>query len=185
MAELFESPKKDKVWGKMEKMFTKDVYDYLSDPANFNHVPEDPVNAPQAMHRALADNSLIEDWEPQHCIQFYHSKADIIVNYGNYLTFQGAHPQSLDDNIYRIDNIFSDSDHTDAGTTFLLNLLVGKSYADVFNWICEESPTGIASIKVTESQMSNAWYTLDGRRLSGTPKQKGIYIHKKKKVIIQ
>lgn len=184
MAELFESPKKDKVWGKMEKMFTKDVYDYLSDPANFNHVPEDPVNAPQAMHRALADNSLIEDWEPQHCIQFYHSKADIIVPYGNYLTFQGAHPQSLDDR-YRIDDTFSDSDHFDAGTTFLLNLLVGKSYADVFNWICEESPTGIASIKVTESQMSNAWYTLDGRRLSGTPKQKGIYIHKKKKVIIQ
>ena len=185
MVELFESPKEDKVWGKMEKMFTKDVYDYLSDASNFNHVPEDPVNAPQAMHRALADNSLIEDWEPQHCIQFYHSKADIIVPYGNYLTFQGAHPQSLDDNIYRIDNTFSDSDHTDAGTTFLLNLLVGKSYADVFNWICEESPTGIASIKVTESQMSNAWYTLDGRRLSGTPKQKGIYIHKKKKVIIQ
>jgi len=131
--------------------------------------------------RRWADNSLIEDWEPQHCIQFYHSKADIIVNYGNYLTFQGAHPQSLGDNIYRIDNTFSDSDHTDAGTTFLLNLLVGKSYADVFNWICEESPTGIASIKVTESQMSNAWYTLDGRRLSGTPKQKGIYIYIKRR----
>lgn len=168
----------------MEKMFTKDVYDYLSDPANFNHVPEEPANAPQAMHRALADNSLIGDWEPQHRIQFYHSKADIIVNYGNYLTFQGAHPQSLN-NIYRIDDTFSESDHTDAGTTFLLGLLVGKYYAEVFNWICEGSPTGIASMKITEDQMPDAWYTLDGHRLSGKPTQKGLYIHKNKKVIIQ
>lgn len=58
MAELFESPKEDKVWGKMEKMFTKDVYDYLSDPANFNHVPEDPVNAPQAMGRQQSHRRL-------------------------------------------------------------------------------------------------------------------------------
>lgn len=30
MAELFQSPKEGKVWGKVEKMFTKDLYDYLS-----------------------------------------------------------------------------------------------------------------------------------------------------------
>ena len=32
---------------------------------------------------------------------------------------------------------------------------------------------------------TDAWYTLDGRRLSGQPTAKGIYIYKGKKVIIK
>jgi hypothetical protein len=32
---------------------------------------------------------------------------------------------------------------------------------------------------------SDAWYTLDGRRLSGKPTQKGIYINNSKKVVIK
>jgi hypothetical protein len=69
------------------------VFDYMSDDSNFDVVPEDPANGPQALHRALYDNSLTTGWEPQHRIQFYHSKYDMIVPYGNYLAFRDAHPQ--------------------------------------------------------------------------------------------
>jgi hypothetical protein len=33
-------------------------------------------------------------------------------------------------------------------------------------------------------KMEDVWYTLDGRRLSAKPSQKGIYIYKGKKVCI-
>jgi hypothetical protein len=32
---------------------------------------------------------------------------------------------------------------------------------------------------------SDAWYTLDGRRLDGQPTAKGLYIHGGKKVIVK
>ena len=47
----------------------------------------------------------------------------------------------------------------------------------------EDSATGIGSLTPALSQEEGAWYTLDGRRLSGEPKQKGIFIHQGKKVI--
>ena len=190
MGELFDSPKKDKVWGNVEKVFTPAVYDYLSDTSHFNAVPEVADDAPQALHRALADNSLITGWEPQHRIQFYHSKHDMIVPYGNYLAFRDAHPQSEGD-MYRINDTFSDNDHFDAGTLFLLHLLTLKTYSSAFNWLCEGStPTGIietganSSFSTIHSSLSG-WYTLDGRRLSGKPTKKGIYINNSMKVVIK
>lgn len=39
MAELFESPDKNKVWGKIEKMLSPAVYEYMSDANHFNAVP--------------------------------------------------------------------------------------------------------------------------------------------------
>ena len=183
MGELFESPKKDKVWGKVEKVFAPAVYDYLSDAGNFDAVPEAAADAPQALHRGLADNSVVADWEPQHRIQFFHSKHDVIVPYGNYLAFRGAHPQGEGD-LYRIDDTFSTSDHMDAGAVFLLALLTAKTYSDVFNWICEGSATGIERVNRTPIT-NNHWYTLDGRRLNGKPTQKGIYINNGIKVVIK
>lgn len=47
----------------------------------------------------------------------------------------------------------------------------------------EDSATGIGSPTPALSQEEEAWYTLDGRRLSGEPKQKGIFIHQGKKVV--
>jgi len=47
----------------------------------------------------------------------------------------------------------------------------------------EDSATGIGSPTPALSQEEKAWYTLDGRRLSGEPKQKGIFIHQGKKVV--
>ena len=48
--------------------------------------------------------------------------------------------------------------------------------------------TGIGGISVLSDQsdlsdLSDAWYTLDGRKLNGKPTQKGIYIHKGRKIV--
>ena len=33
--------------------------------------------------------------------------------------------------------------------------------------------------------ISNVWYTLDGRELSGKPAQKGVYIHNGRKEVVK
>ena len=184
MADLFESPGVNMVWGKIDKMFSPAVYEYMMDASNFEAVPEVPANAGQALHRALADNSLITGWEPQHRIQFFHSKHDVIVPYGNLLNFRDAHPQG-EGNMYRIDDSFSANDHLDAGASFLMTLLAVKSYGAYFNWICEGNTTGIVEMDDVRYLKSDAWYTLDGRCLNGKPSQKGFYIHNGKKTVIK
>jgi len=184
MADLFEGQSAKTLWGKIDKIFSPAVNEYMSDASNFEAVPDVAANAPQAMHRALADNSLITGWEPKHRIQFFHSKADVIVPYGNYLTFRNAHPQG-EGNMYRINDTFCTSDHIDAGASFLMTLLAAKSYGAYFNWICEGSTTGIVLMSDGRSKMEDAWFTLDGRRLNGKPSQKGIYINKGIKRIIK
>lgn len=134
MVQLFESPKVGKVWGKIDKMFTPSVYEYMVDAKNFDVVPGSAANAAQALHRALAENSVITGWEPKHRIQFFHSKADVIVPYGNYLAFRDAHPQG-ENSLYRIDDTFSTDDHVDACTIFLMTMLNLKGYGSYFNWI--------------------------------------------------
>lgn len=47
-----------------------------------------------------------------------------------------------------------------------------------------DGATGIQTIR-TESRNAHAWYTLDGRKLSGTPRQKGVYIQDGKKKIVR
>ena len=184
MAELFESPSWGKVWGKMDKFFTPAIYEYMSDASNFDAVPEVPANAAQALHRALADNSVVTGWEPQHRIQFFHSKADVIVPYGNYLSFRDAHLQD-ENSMYRIDDTFSASDHFDAGTVFMMTLLTLKSYGSCFNRICEgNTPTGIDEMADVRDKRPEVWYDLSGRRLAGKPTQQGIYINGGRKVVI-
>jgi hypothetical protein len=185
MAEMFSTESSGTVIGNLDKMFTQEVYDYMSDDSNFDVVPENPANAPQAMHRALYDNSLTTGWEPQHRIQFYHSKYDMIVPYGNYLAFRDAHPQG-EDTMYRVDDTFSTSDHVMAGGAFLIYILVSKSCPDVFNWICEGSkPTGIREMSDVRGKRSDSWYDLQGRKLNGKPAQKGVYIYNGKTVVIK
>ena len=169
----------------IRKMGECTVYAYLSDAGNLNAVPEVATNVGQALHRALADNSVITGWEPKHRIQFFHSKADVIVPYGNYLSFRDAHPQG-EGNMFRINDTFSTSDHMDAGVAFLMEMTSLKSYGAYFNWLCEGSTTSISEklrVKSEKYAAATEWYTLDGRRLSGKPSQKGIYIYQGKKVI--
>ena len=45
--------------------------------------------------------------------------------------------------------------------------------------------TGIsATLNEKEKMMNDAWYMLDGRRLSGKPTQRGIYINGARKVVM-
>ena len=63
------------------------------------------------------------------------------------------------------------------------NTLTAKEVAE-FPFIflpISEDVTGINSIE-TEAESNGSWYTLSGVRLQGTPTERGIYIHKGKKV---
>jgi hypothetical protein len=48
-----------------------------------------------------------------------------------------------------------------------------------------EDATGIVSMEDVRSQMSDAWYTLDGRKLQGEPTTKGVYVKNGKIVVIK
>lgn len=187
MAELFESPKRNRVWAHLDKLFTPGFYEYLLDASNFDAVPTEKGNPFKDLHRALADNSVATGWEPKHRIQFVHSKGDMVVPYGNYLSFRDAHPNG-EDIIYRI-NDSSTSDHIDMGITFYLNLTTsaGVDYGEYFQWLDESSTTGIIGVGSQMAEFSNndGWYTLDGRKLSSRPTQKGIYINNGRKLLIK
>lgn len=45
--------------------------------------------------------------------------------------------------------------------------------------------TGIDGVKKAAAARQDAWYTLDGRRLSGQPTQKGLYLHGGRKVAVK
>lgn len=186
MAELFSTPKEDKVSGHLDKMFIPATFDYLNDADKMAVVPSKVTNAQEALHRALADNSVVTGWEPKHHIQFYHSRGDMVVPFGNYLAFRDAHPEG-ENSMYRVDDTFTDVDHASAATVFFLELLA-ETFAPNFLWISETGgATGIESLTPTPSPRGEGsyWYTLDGRKLQGKPTQKGIYIYNGiKKVII-
>ncbi|MBO7068694.1 MAG: hypothetical protein J6W52_08455 [Bacteroidaceae bacterium] len=189
MAELFSTPQEDKVAGHLEKMFTPATFDYLSNADSMSVVPTNPTTAQQALHLALAENSVATGWEPQHRIQFFHSHADMVVPFGNYLAFRDAHPDT-ENTIYRIDDPFLESDHMTAAVIFFLNLCPNSTYASDFQWICEGViSTGIDAKNFADAQRRTSdednWYTLDGRCLSSRPTTNGIYIHNQKKVVIK
>ena len=66
------------------------------------------------------------------------------------------------------------------------NIPARKLTAFVLNFGDDET-TGIVDIQSSmfNVQSNNAWYSVDGRRLTGKPTKKGIYIHGGKKVVIK
>ena len=62
--------------------------------------------------------------------------------------------------------------------------------AFVLNFGDDDNATGIVSAEANSSLFTlhsslSEWYTLDGRKLSGKPTQRGIYIHGGKKVVVK
>ncbi|SDO60524.1 hypothetical protein SAMN04487900_1343 [Prevotella communis] len=49
----------------------------------------------------------------------------------------------------------------------------------------EDTTTGIITMSDVRSEMSDGWYTIDGRKLSGKPSVKGVYVNNGRKVIIK
>jgi len=183
MAGLF-SIVNNAVWGNVEKMFTPAVNSYLSQQANFNSVPSQAANAQETLHRALVDNSLTTGWEPKHRILFFHSKGDMVVPYGNYLSFRDAHKEG-EGNLYKLDDTFSTADHVTAGTTFCISMALSKTYSSYFNWLSQDITTTEAlSVQPEKKTTPDVWYDLLGHQLEGMPTQKGIYIYNNIKVVI-
>ena len=85
------------------------------------------------------------------------------------------------------------------GTTYLASNPTDKTYAHIdgeggSGYFTYKKPSGITTgvampqDKVQSSKLkvqSNAWYTIDGRKLNGQPTKKGIYIHNGNKQIIK
>ena len=49
----------------------------------------------------------------------------------------------------------------------------------------DDGTTGLMFLNTEEESDNSPWYDMSGRRLSGTPTQKGVYIHNHKKVVIR
>ena len=67
----------------------------------------------------------------------------------------------------------------------LYNHNTGKPYAALYelkNFVSGSS--GIATVNHDPITNNQTWFTLDGRRLSGKPSAKGVYIHNARKVVI-
>lgn len=184
MAELFYSPAINTVWARVDKLFTPGFYAYIQETNGFETAPTEQGDVWQDLHRAMMDNSLSTGWEPQHRIQFVHSKGDTVVPYSNYLAFRDAHIAD-EGELFRIDDSLTPLDHTAAGTSFFISLVTG-SCGDYFTWLDEISdPTSIKPAFAEWQTESLDWYSLDGRRLNTRPTAKGIYIHAGRKVLVK
>ena len=170
------------VWAWLDKIFTPGFYSYMKNSDNFSNAPAMTGDAYEDMRYALEMNNVCTDWQPQHRIQFAHSKGDMVVPYGNYLSFRDAH-LSVENDMFRVDDTFSDSDHVKSGSQFLIKL--GTYFFDYFQWIDAAQPTGITSIADERSLKSDKWYDLSGRMLDSRPTKKGIYVVNGKKVVIK
>ena len=184
MGELFYSPKNNKVWARLDKLFSPGFYAYISDPDKFGTVPRRKGDAWQNLHRAMAYNNVCKGWDPMHRIVFVHSKGDMVVPYGNYLAFRDAHPGD-EDEFFRIDDSLSPDDHVEAGEKFFLKLSTG-SYGEYFTWL-DKGPirTDLTPAHSEWQTATDDWFTLDGRRLNCRPTARGIYIHNGRKTAIK
>jgi len=192
MAELFSSPKEDRVCANLDKLFSPGLYEYLQNIDNTDPFQMEG-NAYADLHRAMIDNSLCTGWEPKHRIQFVHSRGDMVVPFSNYLSFRDAHPGG-EGVLYRVDDSIT-SDHIDTGVVFYLYLTTMGTYGKYFQWFDEGETTDIAEVKnerMKSEDSDNAIYDLCGRKvnsslfiLHSSLKKKGIYIVNGKKVAIK
>jgi len=186
MAELFAAidDSEEMVLARLDKLFTPEFYKYLTNEENFTSIPTEKGNALKDIHRAMADNSLTTGWEPEHRIQFVHSKGDVVVPYCNYLAFRDAHPDG-ENTLYRVDTNLSPRDHVDVGQLFYINLTTGLgNFNQFYTWL-DESPSPSAINGLTIDHNDHSWYTIHGQRLTAKPTRAGIYIHHGKKYMIK
>ena len=95
---------------------------------------------------------------------------------------------------YTLNNIVYKNDSEDWGKDFtsgywnaaLFHYKTGRALSALYelkNFVGDD--TGIDAMNHEPITNNRSWYTLDGRRLSAQPTQKGIYIHQGKKVIVK
>jgi arabinogalactan endo-1,4-beta-galactosidase len=95
---------------------------------------------------------------------------------------------------YTLNNIVFKNDSEDWSKDFtsgywnaaLFHYKTGRALSALYelkNFVGDD--TGIDAMNHEPITNNRSWYTLDGRRLSAQPTQKGIYIHQGKKVIVK
>ena len=83
----------------------------------------------------------------------------------------------------------SDSNSGIAANRCWLKLNAGGSAARQLVIVVDDETTAVESEKVTVNSekfaAATVWYTLDGRKLSGKPTKKGLYIYNGKKTVVK
>jgi arabinogalactan endo-1,4-beta-galactosidase len=67
----------------------------------------------------------------------------------------------------------------------LFHYKTGKALSALYELKNFLTTSGISTINREPLTTDAAWYTLDGRRLTGQPTAKGIYIHNGKKLLVK
>lgn len=170
--------------GEKENVVTKNNGD--SFPTGiFNHLMKNPQFAQQYVNRAsellsdgglLSEASVVEVWD-----SLYHTIDmaiyDEAARWGDYR--RDVHPYQTRGELYTVDNHYMKE--RNRLLTEYFPVRSQRVLKDIIAFAGIE-PAGIRAVN-PEPSTTDYWYTLDGRRLSSQPGQKGIYIRNGRKVI--
>lgn len=105
---------------------------------------------------------------------------------GNLLAVQATDEEKATATVYLLykgEFVLNKAGTLKAGTVYLPVSAGGGSGARLK--ISRGGNTGIENIEYTVKPQSDAWYTLDGRRLSSKPTKKGLYLQGGKKIVVK
>lgn len=170
--------------GEKENVVTKNNGD--SFPTGiFHHLMKNPQFAQQYVNRAsellsdgglLSEASVVEVWD-----SLYHTIDmaiyDEAARWGDYR--RDVHPYQTRGELYTVDNHYMKE--RNRLLTEYFPVRSQRVLKDIIAFAGIE-PSGIRAVN-PEPSTTDYWYTLDGRRLSSQPGQKGIYIRNGRKVI--
>nr|MCR4994789.1 hypothetical protein [Bacteroidales bacterium] len=139
-------------------------------------------------YKALSDNSLVSDWQPNDATRFYlyHSKTDEIVPFfcmehmRDYLKSKGVDANRLETS----EGIGS---HVASAVSFILNS-IGKLNNMESNYLKGKYIPPTPSVPTVIDQVSftpvpTGWFDLQGRHMKTVPQRPGIYIYNGKKLL--
>ena len=136
--------------------------------------------------QAIYDNSVCYDWTPNPDTRFflYHSADDEVVPYFNMEHMRDFLRDKCGIGDDKLETYTSEGRHVDAALLFVMNVIskIGALEADYIANTTVDIPTIDST---NDIPASNAWFTLDGRRLLDKPTTKGLYIHNGRKVLIK
>ena len=200
-SDIFHAPLDTKLveWNDSKKLSTDDINDSIFAYIGGDHITGILVNkmmrtdivnrsnpAMDSYFQALYDNSVCYDWEPNPDTRFllYHSAEDDVVPYFNMEHMRDFLSNECGIGDDRLEIQTSKGTHGGAAMNFIMST-IGKLGALEADYIANP-PVAIPTIDFTNDiPSSDAWFTLDGRRLNSKPTTKGLYIHNGQKVLIK
>ena len=149
-----------------------------------NVVRSNPTMEP--FYKALYNNSVCYDWvaNPDTRFYLYHSSEDEVVSYYNMEHMRDFLIEKCGVKDDRLETFTAKGTHGGAAANFVMGAMNLIVYLE--NEYLANAPVAIPTIDFTNDfPSSNAWFTLDGRRLTSKPTTKGLYIHNGAKVLIK